>query len=140
MNPGISEEVGLTTRSIIGVMKESPLSLALVCMNILLVAYLFYSGSSVLEQRTAMSKLIIEWQQQLQPLLASCVSQETVKVIVDNVQRTTETLLAAEQREINRMQKVINEEREFNRSLLPNFPRPQGSPPTAPDPAVSGPR
>ena len=126
MNP-ISEEVGQTARSVISVMKESPLSLALVLMNCLLVAYLFYSGSSVLEQRVTMSKLIIEWQQQLQPLLAGCVSQDVIKNIMDNTQKTTETMLNAERKEIERLQKVINEEREFNRSLLPNFPR--SSPP-----------
>ena len=106
MNP-VSEEVGHTTRDVISVMKESPLSLALVLMNILLVAYLFYSGSTVLEQRSAISKSIIEWQQQLQPLLASCVSQDTVRVILDNVQKTTETTLNAERREIERLQKMI---------------------------------
>lgn len=137
MNP-ISEEVGETARSIVGVMKDSPLSLALVIMNFLLVAYLFYSGSSVLEQRVAMSKLIIEWQQQLQPMLASCVSEAVIKTIMDNTQKTTETMLNAERREIERLQKVINEEREFNRTLLPGFPRSQ--PPTAPDPGAAGPR
>lgn len=138
MNPGPSEELGETARSVVGVLRESPLSLALVLMNAALIAYLFYSGSSILEQRTAISKMIVDQQRELQPLLAGCVSQEVIKSILDNNQRITETMLTAEQREIQRMQLVIDREREFNRSLLPVL---RGAPiPTAPDPAVSNPQ
>jgi uncharacterized membrane protein affecting hemolysin expression len=104
MNP-IPEELGQTARNVVGVMKESPLSLALVLVNVLLVGLLFYTGRETLAQRTAISKLIVEQQMQLQPLLAGCVSAETMKVILDKF-----------------------------------TPRPHVQPPTAPDPAVSGPR
>jgi hypothetical protein len=109
---GVHEEVGQTARSIVGVMKESPLSLALVVVNFFLVGFLFYSGQTTLEQRSAMSNLIIEWQKETGRMLGGCVSQDVTRMMLDNMQKITETMLSAEQREIQRMQTVINEERE----------------------------
>lgn len=117
MITGVSEEAGKTARSIVEVMKESPLSLALVVVNFFLVGFLFYSGSTTLEQRSNMSKMIIDWQRETSVLLGGCVSQEVIKLIIDNIQRVTETMLNAEQREIMRMQTVISEERERNTRL-----------------------
>jgi hypothetical protein len=137
MNPPIADEVGQTARSVISVMKESPLSLALVVMNILLVAFLFYSNQSVLQQRQDALTRIVDWQRATDTLMANCVSLEVTKIVLENIQKTTETLLNAEQKEINRLQNVIREEREFNRTFLPNFPRPRqqdAPPPTSSDP------
>lgn len=128
--PDVAGEVGQTTRSFMRVLEGTPLSLSLVVMNFLLVAYLFYSGSQTLEQRSKTTQMIVDWQRELQPLLGGCISQEATKMMLDNMQRITETMLTAEQREIQRMQEVINQERELNRLLL--------HPPSAPAPAPRG--
>ena len=47
--------------SFMGTLKEQPLSLALVVMNFLLVAYLFYAGSQQLDQRAEAMKMMVEW-------------------------------------------------------------------------------
>ena len=76
--------------------------------------------------------------------MANCVSMDVTKMVIDNIQRVTETMLNSEKTEINRLQRVIDEEREFNRTLLPNFPRrppsTPPSPPPAPDPSSSSPQ
>jgi hypothetical protein len=117
MNPGLTAEAGKTARSVVEVMKESPLSLALVVMNFALVGFLFYSGSTTLDQRSAMSKMIIDWQRETGTILGGCVSQDVTKMMLDNMHRITETMLSAEQREIARMQQVIKEERDRNTML-----------------------
>ena len=131
MNP-ISEEIGETARSIVAVMKDSPLLLSLVIVNFALVAFMFYTNNQVLTQRQQALNQIVEWQKATDTLMANCVSMEVTKLTLDHMQKITETMLRAEQQEIQRMQKVIDQEREFNRSLLPNFPRPPGSPPPSP--------
>lgn len=88
MNPGgIPEEVGKTTRSFFDVLKDQPLSLALVLMNFLLVAYLFYSGSQTLYQRQETSKLIIEWSKETDKILGSCASIDVMKLVVSALER-----------------------------------------------------
>jgi hypothetical protein len=56
MNPGVSEEVGKTTRSFMDVLREQPLSLALVVMNLSLVIYMFYTGSQMIQWRDQMQR------------------------------------------------------------------------------------
>lgn len=117
MNPGITEEVGQTARSIVGVMKESPLSLALVVMNFALVVFLFYSNSQTLSQRQSALNQIVEWQQRTDILMASCVSIEVMKLVVDALER----------------------DRSLYRQLLPQTPGQPNPPlpippPTQPDP------
>ena len=129
MNPPIADEIGETARSIVAVMKDSPLLLSLVIINFALVAFMFYTNNQVLQQRQSALNQIVEWQKSTDTLMANCVSMEVTKMTLDNMQRITETMLAAEQKEVQRLQKVIDAEREFNRSLLPNFPRPPSVPP-----------
>jgi hypothetical protein len=80
------EEMGKTLRSFMAVMREQPLSLALVVMNFILLGYLFYSGSVIIEQRKLTVKAIIEWQQAKDALLASCVSDDVMKKILETLQ------------------------------------------------------
>ena len=47
MTPGITEEVGRQVGGFMDIMRSQPLSLALVVMNVLLVAFLFYSDSQL---------------------------------------------------------------------------------------------
>jgi membrane-anchored glycerophosphoryl diester phosphodiesterase (GDPDase) len=84
MNPGITEEVGMTARNFMNILRTQPLSLALVVMNFVLVAYVFYSGSVIIEQRKYTTDAIINWQREADKLMAQCVS---------TMARMTETLL-----------------------------------------------
>lgn len=109
---GVSEEVGKTTRGFFEVMRENPLSLALVVVVFALAAMLYYTSKETLEQRTAMAKMIIQWQQEQQVLLGGCVSAEVTKGMMDNMQKITETMLTYNNNEIKRMQEAIDKERD----------------------------
>ena len=125
MSPGVTEEVSEQVGGFMEIMKMQPLSLALVVMNFLLVAFLFYSNSQVLTQRQNALDQIVKWQQGTDNLMASCVSHDVTKMMLDNMQRITETMLTAEQKEIARMQRVIDQERERNTRLqraIPGMP------------------
>ena len=112
MNSGVSEEVGKTTRGFFEVMKENPLSLALVVVVFALAAMLYYTSAATLEQRSVMAKMIIEWQQQQQIILGGCVSAEVTKGMMDNMQKITETMLTYNNNEIKRMQEALDRERD----------------------------
>ena len=86
MNP-ISEEVGLTARSIVEVMKGSPLLLSLVIINFALVAFMFYTNNQVLSQRQEALTRIVDWQRATDSLMASCVSIDVMKLVVDALER-----------------------------------------------------
>jgi len=108
----VAGEVGKTTRGFFEVMRENPLSLALVVVVFALSAMLYYTGKETLEQRTAMSKLIIEWQKEQQVILGGCVSADVTKNMMDNMQRITDTMLTYNNKEIIRMQEAIDKERD----------------------------
>lgn len=109
---GISGEVGKTTRGFFEVMKESPLSLSLVVVIFALSFMLYYSAAATLEQRAVMAKMIVEWQQDQQKILAGCVSAEVTKGMMDNMQKITETMLTYNNQEIKRMQDSLDKERD----------------------------
>lgn len=113
MDPtGISGEVGQTTRGFFAVMKENPLSLALVVVVFALAAMLYYSSKETLEQRTAMASMIVQWQKEQQVILGGCVSSEVTKGMMDNMQKITETMLTYNNGEIKRMQEALDRERD----------------------------
>lgn len=70
----------------LGIMREQPLSLALVVMNFVLLGYLFYSGSSAMTQRQETATMIVKWQEATDKLMASCVSADIMKLVLDAVQ------------------------------------------------------
>jgi hypothetical protein len=90
MNPGISGEVGQTTRSFFEVMKESPLALGLIVSNFILLGYLFYSGSTYSTARKETTDLIVTWQREADKLMASCVSADIMKMVLDALERDRE--------------------------------------------------
>lgn len=106
------------------------MSLALVVINFLLVAFLFYSGSATLTQRAAMTDLIVGWQRDTDKLMANCVSQDVTKMMLDNMQKITETMLGTAQKDIERMQTAIEKERETVRKLIEQM-LPVQRPPTS---------
>ncbi len=69
-----------------GIMREQPLSLALVVMNFALIGFLFYAGSSQLSQRQETAAMIVKWQQATDTLMASCVSKDIMKLVLDAIQ------------------------------------------------------
>jgi hypothetical protein len=109
---GITEEAGKAVSGAVSAMSGQPLSLALVIMNLVLLGYLFYVGSSTNSQRKETVDLIVGWQKETDRLMANCVSGEVTRTMLDNMQRITETMLSAEQKEIQRMQDVVNQERQ----------------------------
>lgn len=120
--PG-AEEIGKTTRSFFDALKDQPLSLALVAMNVLLVAFLWYSQHEVLAQRQVTTDTIIKWQQATDNLMANCVSQEVTKMMLENMQLITTTMLTAAQKDVERMQKAIEMERDRTRQLTDEYLR-----------------
>ena len=109
---GVTEEVAKAAGGFMSTMASQPLSLALVVMNFVLLGFLFYNGSSINSSRQATVDQILKAQAETDKLLASGVSAETNRVMLDNMQKITETMLNAEQREITRMQNALNEERQ----------------------------
>jgi len=80
---GRAKNVGTFMR----IMEHQPLSLALVVMNFVLLGYLFYSGSSSLTQRNETSAAIIKWQEATDKLMASCVSADIMKLVLDAIRQ-----------------------------------------------------
>ena len=106
MTAGITEEVGKQVGGFMDIMRSQPLSLALVMMNVLLVAFLFYSNSQVLTQRRQALDQIVAWQRGTDKLMASCVSIEVMKLVVDALER----------------------DRSLYRQMLPHTPAPPAGP------------
>ena len=109
---GVTEEAGKAVGGVVTAIGTQPMALALVVMNLLLLAYLFYVQSSSNKQRQETVGLIVHQQQDTEKLLANCVSAEVTRTMLDNMQQITNTMLAAEQKEVARMQGAINEERQ----------------------------
>jgi len=86
----IHEEVSKQVGSFMDIMRSQPLSLALVIMNFALVVFLFYSNSQTLTQRQSALTQIVEWQQRTDNLMASCVSIDVMKLVVDALERDRE--------------------------------------------------
>jgi hypothetical protein len=81
-------------------------------MNLCLLAFLFYTASSVNTQRRETTDLIIGWQKETDKLMVNCVSADVNRTMLDHMQKITDTMLSAEQTEIHRMQEAINNERQ----------------------------
>jgi hypothetical protein len=86
----IHEEVSKQVGSFMDIMRAQPLSLALVIMNFALVVFLFYSNSQTLTQRQSALTQIVDWQQRTDQLMASCVSIEVMRLVVDALERDRE--------------------------------------------------
>jgi hypothetical protein len=111
---GVTDEAGKAFSGFVNVMGGQPLALALVIMNFVLLGYLFYTATSLTTSRKETVDLIVGWQKETDKLMVNCVSAEVSRSMMDNMQKITETMLSAEQKEITRMQEQINNER--NRS------------------------
>lgn len=81
MNP--VAETGKTARSFFDIMRSDPLALSLVLINFLLMGFLYWSGA----QRKDTVDLIVKWQERSDQLLASCVSADIMKLVLDALDR-----------------------------------------------------
>ena len=115
--PG-ADEIGKTTRSFFDALRDQPLSLALVVVILVLCGLLYYSTSQTLEQRKETAQMVIGWQKDTDKLMANCVSSDVTKMIIDNIQRVTETMLNTAQKDIERMQKAIDTERANSQRIV----------------------
>jgi len=76
MNPGLSEEAGQTARSLITGLKESPVTLGLMVINVAFLAYIALSERSATQLRRELTTLYIQQQTRVTELLAKCVVPE----------------------------------------------------------------
>jgi len=73
MNPGPVEEVGKATGTFMEIMRQQPLALALVFMNVALLALFFYIAKVAGENRTHEFERVLIAQKEVNELLAKCV-------------------------------------------------------------------
>lgn len=73
MNPGPLEESAKAVVGIVESLKSQPLSLALVIMNVCLLAFLWYGIRYSYDLRNQEFKLIFEANKEIQILLSRCV-------------------------------------------------------------------
>jgi len=76
MNPGVTEEVGETTRSFFEVMKSQPATLALIICNFALLIFIFYALYKAGEFRDKLISSQFEYQREISQLLAKCIVPE----------------------------------------------------------------
>jgi len=73
MNPGISDEIGKTTRSFFDAMKDSPALLVMAIANLALIGFMYFALSAAAEFRTELVKQSFEFQNKSADLLSRCV-------------------------------------------------------------------
>jgi hypothetical protein len=73
MNPGVTEEVGKTTRSFFEAMKDQPALLVMAIANLALIIFMYFALSAAAGFRTELIKQSFEFQKQAADLLARCV-------------------------------------------------------------------
>ena len=85
-----TRELGKATQTFMSIMRQQPLSLSLVVMNLILLGFLFYSNSVQLNQRRDTVELIVAWQRDADKLMADCVSKEVMQAIIEALERDRE--------------------------------------------------
>jgi hypothetical protein len=85
MTPGPAEEAGKAVGSFMEVMRSQPLSLALVVMNVMLVAYLYYTESHYSEGRRLAFEKIIGQQEHMAEMLSHCIPAEDIKKLFEGL-------------------------------------------------------
>ncbi len=73
MNPGPAEEVGKVAAGFMESMKSQPLALALVVMNLALLAVLYYVAVTSAATREREINMLYAEQKEVRTMLASCV-------------------------------------------------------------------
>ena len=68
----MSEEIGKTARSFVDTLKDQPLSLALVVMNIGLLGFLYYTGVVAHHERQREMEMLYENRKYVADILSRC--------------------------------------------------------------------
>jgi hypothetical protein len=79
MNPGVTEEVGKTTRSFFEAMKDQPALLVMAIANLALIVFMYFALSAAAEFRTELIRQSFEFQKQAADLLSRCIIQPAPK-------------------------------------------------------------
>lgn len=76
------EEGGRAARTFMESMKEQPLSLALVVMNLCLLGYLYYAAIVAAKERSTELALLYENRKYVTDVLASCIHVDDVQKLL----------------------------------------------------------
>lgn len=79
---GPIEEGAQTARSFIDALKDQPLSLALVIMNLCLLGFLYYTGITASNERKIEMNLLYENRKYVTDMLASCVHVNDIEKLL----------------------------------------------------------
>ena len=73
MNPGLTEEGGKVISHTVDALKSQPVTLAMILMNVIFVAAIFWGVKGTREQMHEVMKSILEQNTQAQELLSKCI-------------------------------------------------------------------
>lgn len=73
------EEGGKVARSFIEALKDEPIALSLVLMNVLLLGFLYYTGVVAHDERKVETQLMYENRSEMAKLLAQCYPAPTTR-------------------------------------------------------------
>jgi predicted benzoate:H+ symporter BenE len=76
------------------IMSDQPLSLSLVAVMLLLLAYCFKLTNSFNKARSETMQLVVAWQRESQSIMANCVSKEVMDMVLKALERDRETYRA----------------------------------------------
>ena len=89
MTPGPSEELGKAAHTFMDAMRQEPLSLALVVMNVLLIAYLFFNEQKYIEGRRDLANQLFTHAKNTSDLLAKCIAVDDMNKLIEQMRRPT---------------------------------------------------
>ena len=87
MNPGPLEEGAKVAGSVVDALRREPLSLALVVMNVILLAFFFYIARQAVLTREREVKMIYENQKSMAEMLTKCIDPGTLKDILEQLKK-----------------------------------------------------
>lgn len=89
MNSGLTEEGGKTIRTFMDVLKQEPISLALVVMNIALLIIFYIVIQAAGTTRAREVAMIYENEKRNSELLAKCIDPETLRQLIDQIRKSS---------------------------------------------------
>ena len=76
MNPGVTEEVGKVAGGFVSSLKDQPLSLALVVMNLAMLVFFYFLLNTVATQREREITQLHQEQREVREMLGKCIIPE----------------------------------------------------------------
>ena len=84
MNPGPVEEGAKVAGGIVDALRQQPLILALIVMNVLIFAAIFYAVQHQRGIESDLTKMRIQQTGEAQKMLASCIPVDQLKALLDH--------------------------------------------------------